>query len=177
MKQAILTIKNMDRGELLGRIKVLVFYGFLVTLPFIYFAERYVVAIDDQKVTSLDYRVFLIDTYSNKVGMGEYVAYDSLHPISKEKMMVTKRVAGVEGDVVSFNKYGDVFINNIKIKTINPILLQKLGVPLDSLLTKYTLSNGQLFVVGTNPRSYDSSYHGPIKITDLKGISYPLFNY
>lgn len=177
MKQAYLTIINMDRAELTKEIGKLFVYGLMVFLSLFYFSERYIVGIDDQKDTSLDYRIFLVDTHSEDVDKGDFVAFDSLHPISNKEMMVTKQVVGVSGDIVSFNKLGDVFINKKKIKTISPVVLEKLGVELDTLLSKYTIKKDHIFVVGTHHRSYDSSYHGTLNINKIKGVTYPLFNY
>jgi conjugal transfer pilin signal peptidase TrbI len=73
---------------------------------------------------------------------------------------VAKIVAGLPGDHVVSNAQG-AFVNGVPVGQRNPISLQKLAdkgkVPVNM---DRVLQPGELFVVGTLPRSFDSRYWG-----------------
>jgi type IV secretory pathway protease TraF len=64
-----------------------------------------------------------------------------------------------------------VWIDGFKV--LDGIALAKpLGLPPSDVQREYTLADGEYFVGGYHPKSYDSRYFGPIHQNQIRGTSY-----
>jgi conjugal transfer pilin signal peptidase TrbI len=75
---------------------------------------------------------------------------------------VGKLVVGLPGDKIQI-KNETVFVNGDAVAHINPGIYRSLKVPVGKFDGDYQLASDEYFVLGVNPRSFDSRYWGPIK--------------
>lgn len=103
---------------------------------------------------------------------GETIAYRSqgLAPLLPDGATVIKKVAAVPGDVVSVNGDG-VWINGSLWGPLNEKVLRNTGRTIAQLERTFVVRPGELVVLGTLPRSYDSRYWGPIRNSQLIGTA------
>ena len=73
-----------------------------------------------------------------------------------------KIVSGVPGDLIEISN-GTLSINHHNELALNDHVLEVIGKTKEDFNLKYTLLDDEYFVTGTNPRSFDSRYWGPIK--------------
>jgi conjugal transfer pilin signal peptidase TrbI len=85
--------------------------------------------------------------------------------------LVTKMVGGLPGDVILV-KDDVLYINGKKIGELD--LVEKLGKSRGAFDRSETVPSGFLFVIGTEPRSYDGRYWGFLPKRELVGKAYPL---
>lgn len=78
-----------------------------------------------------------------------------------------KIIAGLPGDMVISNAAG-AFVNGIKVGDRSSVTLQNMANKhLVAINMNRRLLPGELFVMGTLPRSFDSRYWGPIPAADV----------
>ena len=150
----------------------------LIVLAFIcagkWFASRYVIGVDRQVETSIPgSRLFVIDTTDVTVDRRfEKVAFYArgLEPWFENGMQMIKLVLGLPGDRVSIRVEG-VWINGSKVLDGLP-LVEPLGLARSNVEHEYTLADGEYFVGGYHPKSYDSRYFGPIHQSQVRGTAY-----
>lgn len=83
----------------------------------------------------------------------------NMKPYFKEDMTVIKMAAGMPGDRVKI-KDGKVFINGNFITDVRDGA-RAFRQPMNHWDIEYVLGPDQVFMLGTEPRSYDSRYWGP----------------
>lgn len=89
-----------------------------------------------------------------------------------EQYRVIKIVAGVEGDRWKIES-DRLWINERDWGALH--LMAAIGVKPGSLDREGVLKAGEVFVVGTNPSSYDSRYWGPLDTNLITGKAYAIF--
>jgi conjugal transfer pilin signal peptidase TrbI len=150
----------------------------LIVLAFVcagkWFASRYAIGLDRQVETSIPgRRLFLIDTqditFDRKY---EKVAFYArgLEPWFEDGTQMIKFVLGLPGSHVSIRADG-VWIDGFKV--LDGLgLAEPLGLSPSDVQREYTLAEGEYFVGGYHPKSYDSRYFGPIQQSQVRGTGY-----
>ena len=78
-----------------------------------------------------------------------------------------KIIAGLPGDMVVSDEQG-AYVNGIKLGDRSPITLKNMAAKnLVAANMSRRLGPGELFVMGTMPRSFDSRYWGPMPAADV----------
>jgi len=99
-------------------------------------------------------------------------------PFFKKGQPFIKKVVGIPGDKIEVNDNG-LFINGKFVKPFNKHVLsliqEKTGRTKKDDERKITLEEGEYWGLGTNPRSFDSMYWGPIYQRQVTGIAKPIF--
>ncbi|UTH74235.1 signal peptidase I [Chromobacterium sp. IIBBL 290-4] len=85
---------------------------------------------------------------------------------------MSKLVMGVAGDRVQI-KGGRVYLNGRYVGGLN--LSQALGKKPQDYARAFTLREGEYFLMGSQPYSYDSRYWGPIRHEEIIGRVLPIF--
>ena len=78
-------------------------------------------------------------------------------------MPLIKRVVGVAGDLVTATDAG-IEINGQPVPNSRPLDLDAKGQTLPHVRGFFYLKQGEIWVAGEHPNSFDSRYFGPIKI-------------
>lgn len=78
------------------------------------------------------------------------------------QMALVKRVVGVAGDVVAETDIG-VVINGHLVPNSRPLDLDHKGQALPHLRGVFSLKQGEIWVAGEHPNSFDSRYFGILK--------------
>ncbi|MGI2205202.1 S26 family signal peptidase [Shewanella oncorhynchi] len=116
--------------------------------------------------------VFVVDTQQKKVNSGELVMFKSPQTdILPAGINIIKLVAGVEGDRVDIGRFS---VTNKNHKFPAPIdsAANALNIDVQKLIGTRTVENGGIFVLGTEPGSYDSRFFGSIKTQQVIGRAY-----
>ena len=79
-------------------------------------------------------------------------------------MPLIKRVVGVAGDLVTATDAG-IDINWRPVPNSRPLDLDTKGSALPHLRGSFSLRQGEIWVAGEHPNSFDSRYFGPVKIS------------
>ena len=139
--------------------------------------DRYwpIVAIDySSGPRCLDPRFFLVNVTDRRVGRGDYVVFRSrgMGPFYPDGTLVIKRVAGVAGDHVVVNPQG-VWVNGVyqgDLMHAEPgEKLWKLGHRAGEYQRDEQVPWNRWWVMGTNPRSFDSRYWGYVANEQIVG--------
>jgi conjugal transfer pilin signal peptidase TrbI len=159
--------------------------GFLIILIMLYvwheFKEHYTIAINSQKC--LPYKMFLIDKDNKKIPQDGFVAFKTdnrMLPFFPVGSMFVKKMIGTSGDKVIITPDCKATIINQKGETLwwdylNDHVLKKIHKSCSDLATTKIIPEGQYFVVGTSPRSFDSRYWGFLKQKQIVGRAFALF--
>lgn len=159
----------------------LVFLAKAMVLSITLFAAAFVlmsmvrVSYDTQQNTSLPYRLWVTLAFDDSVQAGNYVAFRT-GPKAKRFFepgtRFVKKVAAGPGDHVVVHS-GTVRINGQVVADLP--LAPALDKPLAAFNRDLVISTGHYWVMGTDPRSYDSRYWGTISADRIIGQSYPLW--
>ena len=79
-------------------------------------------------------------------------------------MPLIKRVVGVAGDLVTASDTG-IKVNGQPVPNSRPLDLDIKGSALPHLRGDFILKQGEIWVAGEHPNSFDSRYFGPVKVT------------
>jgi conjugal transfer pilin signal peptidase TrbI len=139
--------------------------GLLTVFFVIAFTSQFGLLIDTQDETCFDQRVYLKFPLRGEIKKDDLIVFSAkgnvffgLHEGSK----VGKLVVGLPGDEINI-KDETVFVNGQEVAHINPGIYQTFRVPVGKFNGRYLLASDEYFVLGVNPRSFDSRYWGPIK--------------
>lgn len=134
----------------------------------------YRLGIDTGEFRCLHEQIFLVRLGTPTLAIGNLVALETrgLEPHFEDGTLFTKVVQGMPGDVVE--RVRDGFIVNGKHFPFHGVLVDRIGADTDAL-TSYTLGPDEFFVAGTEARSYDSRYYGPVKREQMVGWSKALW--
>lgn len=143
----------------------------------IIFSQFYQVAFDKQKAghRSSAYQVFLIAKTNKNIKQDDYVAFFSkkMEPYFPNGTQVIKVAAAMPGTRVRVND--TVWIDNKPWPNGHLDHLEKLGKTANDFARDEVVPAGKIFVLGTEPKSFDSRYWGYIDDIDIIGKSYPIF--
>jgi len=78
-------------------------------------------------------------------------------------MPLIKSVVGVAGDLVTATDAG-IEINGLPVPNSRPLDQDARGSALPHLRGSFSLKQGEIWVAGEHPNSFDSRYFGPVKI-------------
>lgn len=147
-----------------------------------YASQRYVIGLDTQEYRCLDDWIFIIDTWdrpnAREVERNDLLAVvltDAQTPTSAlwrtGQVLVKRAVATDPGDVVDISAGGVAFAHGEDHWTHGTALeaAPALGLSEEALTRQLTLSQGELFLMGDNPMSYDGRYYGPVREEQIVG--------
>ena len=84
-------------------------------------------------------------------------------PCPNGSMPLVKRVVGVAGDFVMATDAG-IEINGLPVQNSRPLDLNARGSAHPHLRGSFGLKQGEIWVAGEHPNSFDSRYFGPVKM-------------
>lgn len=154
----------------------------LLFLVMTYAASRLVIGIDDQVIKCLDHRVYLLDSGRHPraadLKVGDLIAVrltdaqTPRHVQWRPGVTMVKRVeASVPGTRITVSRQGIRFELKGKTWTHGTALETAafLGRTEESFERSFVLKPGELFLMGDNPKSYDSRYYGPVSEAQVVG--------
>ena len=134
------------------------------------------IGVDPQAVRCLPWTVYLVRTSLpatiERGKVYQYVA--SGIPLMPEGTKVVKYVAGFAGDRVHVDASG-ISINDVAWGPINEEVMTKAHLTLAEITKDYVIPRGQVLMLGTLPRSYDSRYFGLISEQQISARAYPIW--
>lgn len=137
--------------------------GVIIIAAWAYVADRYRFGVDNQDITCLPGRHYLIDRYDRTPPeKGKIYAFysKSIPPYYTENTIMVKILIGLPGDKVKIEN-DTVFINDEPVAK-GLVHAKALGKSNRDFWGKGTLGPNQYWFIGTNPRSFDSRYWGSI---------------
>lgn len=140
------------------------------------FFSRFGIMVDPQKNACLPYRVYIVDTYDQKIQRDSYYAYRArgMEPYFEDGTLAGKQFVGMPGDKVKVGEH-QTFINGQAHRNGALHLIERLDQSLEKTAREITLDKGEYFGMGTTMTSYDSRYWGPIDQDQIYGRIYPIF--
>lgn len=162
------------RGELVRAAAVVAIIGLFGLM----FNTRFGVFLDVAETRCMPERVYLGYPRTEKLERGDIVSFRANNRQMFDLMTgnrIAKIIAGIPGDHVVSNRDG-AFVNGVQVGERNPISLKNLAAkgktPID---IDRVLLPGELFVVGTLPRSFDSRYWGVLPEASVDRMVKALF--
>lgn len=153
----------------------------IVSAPLGWFSGHYRIVYDSIKGENcLPYSVFLVDLRDRVTDRGEYIAFVTrqMEPFYANGTVAVKLIAGVPGDRVQVGTEG-VAINGHRWGALLHLKdgekLWRMGRRLSDVERDEVIPEGHLWMMGTNPRSYDSRYWGYIDNEQIIGRAIPLW--
>lgn len=139
---------------------------------------RWKIAVDQSQEACLDpYRWFLVSMGHVTPEPGQIVTFktDGI-ALYRDGTLFTKKVLAGPGALVQVG-HSSVTVDGHVLPFTDRALttLAEAGAALDHTVREYRLGDGQMFVIGTNPLSYDSRYYGPVAISQVIGSARPLW--
>jgi signal peptidase I len=140
---------------------------------------RLIVAVSD----SLDHRIFFMTGFNRKaIKTGDYIVFQgdereiSAHTkpmIDKNLDRMIKKVGCASGDMLVHNDQGEFYCNGCFVgKALETDSLKR---PLPQFQFSGVVPKESYFMIGTNPRSYDSRYFGFIAAEKILYKALPLW--
>jgi conjugal transfer pilin signal peptidase TrbI len=134
------------------------------------------IGLDLGEFRCLPWRVYLVEMgRPAHLARGEYVAFIARNGVMGERFegkLIGKKIAGLPGDRVVIK---DDFAS-VNGKAIGPLtLLSRLGKKSGTFDRTEIVPEGKVFVVGTEPRSYDGRYWSFLDQSYLIGMVRPVF--
>ena len=94
-----------------------------------------------------------------------------------EAQAVGKRVAAVGGDLVEVVEMG-VVVNGELLSASRPLTRDSGRRPMPVLpRRRYRMGSGQLWLIGDDPRSWDSRYFGPVSRSSVVAVVVPIWTW
>lgn len=124
------------------------------------------------------YRWFLVTLGHIEPQIGQIVTFKSQGiPLYSDDTLFTKQVLAGPGATVRVGSFA-VVVDGVELPYTEEglqLLASTGDVPAVGQVREYQLSEGEMFVTGTNPRSYDSRYYGPVSTDQIVGVARPLW--
>jgi conjugal transfer pilin signal peptidase TrbI len=132
-------------------------------------SSNYRIALDQQAVRCLPWWSYLV-ALGVEPARNELVAFESgsSQPMFPPGTLLVKRLIGVPGDRIEVHG-GEVRLNGAPIAALSQEVLGSLGRSVHEYDARYQLGEGEYFVLGDAPVSYDSRYWGPVRRIDVVG--------
>lgn len=172
------TIKDFD-WKVGARIAAIVA---VIGASYAYLGSRYSIGLDTQEYRCLDEWIFVIDTWNvpdaRDVDRNQYLAVRLTPDQTPENalwppgmVMVKRAVATDEGDIVSISRDGISFSHGDEHWQHGTGLeaAESVGNSIEQFERELTLREGEVFMMGDNPMSYDGRYYGPISEDQIVG--------
>lgn len=141
---------------------------------YLFIEARYEFVFDGQEDgRSTIYSMFVIDKWNKEVTKNDHVAFNTpkMKPYFPEKTLIVKQIKGTSGDKIEIT---DVLkINGELMGELN--LLERLNKTAFDYMRTEILKKNEMFVLGIDPRSYDSRYWGNITTDNIVGKAYGIF--
>ncbi|CAH1598732.1 S26 family signal peptidase [Vibrio parahaemolyticus] len=139
------------------------------------FKDRYTIMVDYTGYRCLDARFLLVDKYDKSHVPGDIVAIAGEGvPILPDEHRYIKLVAGVEGDVVSFD--GEFVTSSTGFNWKAPLSGEyEAAKKKYNLGTEWALKKNEIFLIGDTPHSLDGRVVGPSNPDYIIGKAYVLF--
>jgi conjugal transfer pilin signal peptidase TrbI len=157
---------NVPRKDLIRATAVVT----AIALLGLIFNTRFGLYVDFDEVRCMPERVYLGYPLSGQLRRGDIVSFRANNRQMFDLMTgkrVAKIVAAVAGDLVESNANG-VFVNGKKVALRSSISIENLMKKNKQLVDmNRALEPGEIFVVGTHPRSFDSRYFGAIQASSV----------
>lgn len=173
MKSSKIINKKEPWGKFLIKLGIT---SLLMAATAAYGLVRYDFGFDSQVNRCLHpYKAFAIDKWDQQIEQGDYLAFHAfgMGPFFHDGQVVVKQVVAMQGDEVEVRD-GDIFINGVfRYGGFQEAGLQ--GKPLSSFNMKRTLGEGEYYMYGWHPLSYDSRYWGTISQDQVIGETHALF--
>lgn len=148
----------------------------------LYASSRYMIGYDDQTHRCLDEKFFVIDKWK-KPTIQSLERYDLVAVAMREdqrpehalwsegQVMVKRLLASQVGDKMKVESDGVIFENSSEKWEWGTALeaSEMLRLDADDLERTITLQNGEFFLMGDKPFSYDSRYYGPANENQIIG--------
>lgn len=143
----------------------------------IWIGQNYRIGWDRQVNRCLDYRVFLVSLSERPERIGEIAVFraQKSNPVFKEGQIVAKRIRAHAGDVVEINPQFQILVNGRMLAQGLPYLKGASTETIRRYIGKRTLREGEYWVMGDSPTSYDSRYWGVLHENQIIGKGYALF--
>ncbi|MEY4683798.1 MAG: hypothetical protein RLZ25_257 [Pseudomonadota bacterium] len=144
---------------------------------FAWFSHRFLVGHDSQKVLCLsgNHRWYLIDRSQRQPELGDLVAFRSDEQMAPEipfGTLVVKRVEALPGDNVDIESLGlRIQGEMLPVRYPHRARLKDRALPTGS---RVLVPEGNIWVMGDHPRSFDSRYFGPIADRQIIGVAHAL---
>lgn len=124
---------------------------------------------------SLSRSTFLVDLDNKSTERGQFIGFRVGPGLVRyaEGTGFMKVLVGLPGDKLSVTATA-TFVNGVKVA--GPLdLTAELDRPAADFVRSETIPAGKLFVVGTQPKSYDSRYWGYVDTASVVGRGWPLW--
>lgn len=138
--------------------------------------DRFRLAYDSADEPCLPYRLYAVDLTRQTPQRGELVVFDGGTVTARfgESPSFTKKVAGLPGDKVRVSAEG-AWVNDTFVGALSQPVLQRAGLTVAAVAGEWSVPAGKMFVVGTEPRAFDSRYYGMVPLDAVQGIARPLW--
>lgn len=142
------------------------------------FNSQFGIFLDVAETRCMPERVYLGYPRTETLNRGDIVSFRANNRVMLDLFTghrIAKIIAGVPGDRVVSNGDG-AFVNGVKVGERNPISLKNLALKgKEPVNMDRILQPGELFVVGTLPRSFDSRYWGVLPEANVDRLVKALF--
>lgn len=158
------------------RVRCFLLLGAALLLPGAYLADRFHLGIDPQLVRCLpELRAVLIDRGRRPTHIGQLVVFEArgLAPAFADGTLLVKRLAALPGDRVEVSATG-VRVNGTQVAR-GLDLARQLGHRPQDFVRSYTMPPGTFLALGTDRRSLDGRYYGPLPASLQRGAATILF--
>ena len=134
-----------------------------------YVSSHYRIAFDQQTIRCLPWWSYLI-VLGVVPERYDLVAFESgtAQPMFPAGTVLVKRLVGVPGDRIEVEA-GEVRVNGEILAYLSHEVLAQLGRSSFDFDARFVLRDGEYFVLGEAPLSYDSRYWGPVHRADVIG--------
>lgn len=153
----------------------------IVYAPLAWFSAHYRIVYDSVKgANCLPYSVFLVDLRDKATDRGEYIAFvtQQMEPFYRNGTLAVKLIGAIPGDHVQVSG-GGVAINGKHWGVLTHLQpgqkLALMGRKVADVARDERVPQGHLWMMGTNPRSYDSRYWGYIQTGQVVGRAIPIW--
>ncbi|WP_353500409.1 S26 family signal peptidase [Vibrio chaetopteri] len=146
----------------------------------IYLTQRFEVKVTASAIGCLPISYAVIDKNNTEPVREQLVSVlaSNAEPLFADGTNFLKLVAGVPGDRVVVTTKQVVVSNQHYSREYNidaSRMLSYLKWPPKNIERDFTVQEGELFLIGTLPQSFDSRYWGTAKETNVMGVGYAIF--
>lgn len=143
----------------------------------VWISQTYRIGWDRQVNRCLGYRFYLVDLKSRPSEIGDIAVFRAAasNPVFDEGEIVAKRLKAKAGDVVEINSRLEILVNGEVVAKGLPYLKAASDGTVSRYIGKRRLKEGEYWVLGDSPSSYDSRYWGVLRENQIIGKGHALF--